>query len=163
MIIDGQGKLTEKRTVNRCVLIAYGFLVLVLGVAYLAEFIKGNRTGTYTAVFLLLLVIPAVINVVIQTKNPESEVVRYLLPISYFVVYIFVLFTGNTTMTYVYMIPMLMIFPLFHKWKYTTCYSIGFVACNIVYLGYAKATGTLESVPMIDIEIQLAAVVLIAL
>lgn len=163
MIIDGHGKLTEKRTVNRCVLIAYGFLVLVLGVAYLAEFIKGNRTGTYTAVFLLLLVIPAVINAVIQTKNPESEAVKYLLPISYFVVYVFVLFTGNTTMTYVYMIPMLMIFPLFHKWKYTTCYSIGFVACNIVYLGYAKATGTLESVPMIDIEIQLAAVVLIAL
>ena len=163
MIIDGHGKLTEKRTVNRCVLIAYGFLVLVLGVAYLAEFIKGNRTGTYTAVFLLLLVIPAVINAVIQTKNPESEAVKYLLPISYFVVYVFVLFTGNTTMTYVYMIPMLMIFPLFHKWKYTTCYSIGFVACNIVYLGYAKATGTLGSVPMIDIEIQLAAVVLIAL
>lgn len=163
MIIDGHGKLTEKRTVNRCVLIAYDFLVLVLGVAYLAEFIKGNRSGAYTAVFLLLLVIPAVINAVIQTKNPESEVVKYLLPISYFVVYIFVLFTGNTTMTYVYMIPMLMIFPLFHKWKYTTCYSIGFVACNIVYLGYAKATGTLESVPMIDIEIQLAVVVLIAL
>lgn len=163
MIIDGHGKLTEKRTVNRCVLLAYDFISFVLGVAYLAEFIKGNRTAAYTAVFLLLLILPAVIDTVIQTKNPESEVVKYLLPISYFVVYIFVLFTGNTTMTYVYMIPMLMIFPLFHKWKYTTCYSIGFVACNIVYLGYAEGTGALATVPMIDIEIQLAVVFLIAL
>lgn len=163
MIIDGHGKLTEKRTVNRCVLIAYDFIAFVLAVAYLVEFIKGNRTGGYTAIFLLLLILPAVMDMVIQKRNPESEAVKYLLPISYFVVYIFVLFTGNTTMTYVYMIPMLMIFPLFHKWKYTTCYSIGVVACNIVYLGYVKATGALEEVPMIDIEIQLAAVFLVAL
>lgn len=163
MIIDGHGKLTEKRTVNRCVLLAYAFISSVLGAAYLVELIKGNRTAAYTVVFMLLLIIPAVIDIVIQTRNPESEAVKYLLPISYFVVYIFVLFTGNTTMTYVYMIPILMIFPLFHKWKYTTCYSIGVMACNIGYLGYAKATGTLESVPMIDIEIQLAAVFLIAL
>ena len=127
------------------------------------EFIKGNRTGGYTAIFLLLLILPAVIDMVIQKRNPESEVVKYLLPISYFVVYIFVLFTGNTTMTYVYMIPMLMIFPLFHKWKYTTSYSVGVVSCNIMYLGYVKATGALEAVPMIDIEIQLAAVFLVAL
>lgn len=163
MIIDGHGKLTEKRTVNRCVLIAYDFIAFVLAVAYLVEFIKGNRTGGYTAIFLLLLILPAVIDMVIQKRNPESEVVKYLLPISYFVVYIFVLFTGNTTMTYVYMIPMLMIFPLFHKWKYTTSYSVGVVSCNIVYLGYVKATGALEAVPMIDIEIQLAAVFLVAL
>lgn len=163
MIIDGHGKLTEKRTVNRCVLIAYDFIAFVLAVAYLVEFIKGNRTGRYTAIFLLLLILPAVIDMVIQKRNPESEVVKYLLPISYFVVYIFVLFTGNTTMTYVYMIPMLMIFPLFHKWKYTTSYSVGVVSCNIMYLGYVKATGALEAVPMIDIEIQLAAVFLVAL
>lgn len=163
MIIDGHGQLTEKRTVNRCVLIAYDFIAFVLAAAYLVEFIKGNRTGGYTAIFLLLLILPAVIDMVIQKRNPESEAVKYLLPISYFVVYIFALFTGNTTMTYVYMIPMLMIFPLFHKWKYTACYSVGVVACNIVYLGYAKATGGLEAVPMIDIEIQLAAVFLVAL
>lgn len=163
MIIDGHGKLTEKRTVNRCVLIAYDFIAFVLAVAYLVEFIKGNRTGGYTAIFLLLLILPAVIDMVIQKRNPESEVVKYLLPISYFVVYIFVLFTGNTTMTYVYMIPMLMIFPLFHKWKYTTSYSVGVMSCNIMYLGYVKATGALEAVPMIDIEIQLAAVFLVAL
>lgn len=163
MIIDGHGKLTEKRTVNRCVLIAYDFIAFVLAVAYLVEFIKGNRTGGYTAIFLLLLILPAVIDMVIQKRNPESEVVKYLLPISYFVVYIFVLFTGNTTMTYVYMIPMLMIFPLFHKWKYTTSYSVGVVSCNIMYLGYVKATGALEAVSMIDIEIQLAAVFLVAL
>lgn len=163
MIIDGHGKLTEKRTVNRCVLIAYDFIAFVLAVAYLVEFIKGNRTGGYTAIFLLLLILPAVIDMVIQKRNPESEVVKYLLPISYFVVYIFVLFTGNTTMTYVYMIPMLMIFPLFHKWKYTTSYSVGVVSCNIMYLGYVKATEALEAVPMIDIEIQLAAVFLVAL
>ena len=163
MIIDGHGKLTEKRTVNRCVLIAYDFIAFVLAVAYLVEFAKGNRTGGYTLVFLLLLLIPILADLVIQKRNPESEAVKYLLPISYFVVYIFVLFTGNTTMTYVYMIPILMIFPLFHKWKYTTCYSIGVMACNIVYLGYAKATGALDAVPMIDIEIQLAAVFLVSL
>lgn len=145
MIIDGHGKLTEKRTVNRCVLIAYSFIAFVLAAAYLVEFVKGNRTGGYTAVFLLLLLLPVAADLILQKKDPESEAVKYLLPISYFVVYIFVLFTGNTTMTYVYMIPILMIFPLFHKWKYTTFYSIGVMACNIVYLGYAKATGAFGS------------------
>ena len=76
MIIDGHGKLTEKRTVNRCVLLAYAFISSVLGAAYLVELIKGNRTVAYTVVFMLLLIIPAVIDIVIQTRNPESEAMK---------------------------------------------------------------------------------------
>lgn len=163
MLLDGHGTYTEKRVVNWGIALAYSLISVVLLVAYLVELIKGSRTLGYILVFASIILVPAIINLVIQKRNPETNFTKYILSIGYMILYNFVLFTGNTTSTYVYIVPFLMIFPLLHDWKYTSIYSaIAFLA-NAIYMGYCFANGTLSSIPMVDIEIHMAVMFLIAL
>ena len=70
----------------------------------------------------------------------------------------FVLCTGVTYGVYVYVIPMLIGFTLFHDWKYTSFYGTVIVIMNIIYvaMGMNKA-GT------VDAEIQIAAVTMVCI
>ena len=163
MLLDGHGTYTEKRVVNRGIFLAYSLISVVLLVAYTIELIKGSRNLPYIIVFVSIILIPAIINLVIQKRNPETNLTKYILSIGYMILYNFVLFTGNTTSTYVYIVPFLMIFPLLHDWKYTSIYSaIAFLA-NVIYMGHCFVNGTLSSIPMVDIEIHMAVMFLIAL
>lgn len=163
MKIDGNGKLSETQTINRCVAIAYGFIAFILTLAYIAEVIKGTRTIGYFCLFFVLLLIPFVINAVIETRDHETKLTRYILPIGYMVVYTFVLLTGATPMTFVYIIPMIIGFPVLHDWKYSAIYSSTALLINVVYLIVSKVTGGLEGTTAAEIEIQIAALFLVAL
>ena len=163
MLLDGHGTYTEKRVVNRGIALAYSLISVILLIAYLVELGKGNRTLEYILVFASIILVPAIINLVVQKRNPETKFTKYILSIGYMILYNFVLFTGNTTSTYVYIVPFLMIFPLLHDWKYTSIYSaIAFLA-NIIYMGHCFVNGTLSSIPMVDIKIHMAVMFLIAL
>ena len=163
MLLDGHETYTEKRVVNRGIALAYSLISVILLIAYLVELGKGSRTLGYILVFASTILVPAIINLIIQKRNPETNLTKYILSIGYMILYNFVLFTGNTTSTYVYIVPFLMIFPLLHDWKYTSIYStIAFLA-NIIYMGYCSVNGTLSNIPMVDIEIHMAAIFLIAL
>lgn len=163
MLLDGHGTYSEKRVVNRGITLAYSLISVVLLVAYTIELIKGSRTLPYIIVFASIILIPTIINMIVQIKYPETKLTKYILSTGYMILYNFVLFTGNTTATYVYIIPFLMIFPLLHDWKYTAIYStIAFVA-NIIYMGYSYKIGNLANVSMVDIEIHMAVIFLVAL
>lgn len=163
MLLDGHGTYTEKRVVNRGIALAYSLISVILLIAYLVELGKGNRTLEYILVFASIILVPAIINLVVQKRNPETKFTKYILSIGYMILYNFVLFTGNTTSTYVYIVPFLMIFPLLHDWKYTSIYSaIAFLA-NVIYMGHCFVNGTLSSIPMVDIKIHMAVMFLIAL
>ena len=150
MLLDGHGTYSEKRVVNRVCTLSYSFISVILLVAYLVELMKGNRTLGYILVFAAIILIPAIINMCFQIRNPETKLTKYILSIGYLILYNFVLFTGNTQATYVYIIPFLMIFPLLHDWKYTAIYSLITFIANLVYLGYSYKIGTLATVSMVE-------------
>lgn len=158
MIIDGYGKHSEQRIVNRSVATAYATLATLLTLAYIAEAIKGSRTWQYVLLFSLLFAIPEIVNAIAQRRNPETKITKYLLPISYLFVYGFILATGATYGVYVYIIPILIGFTLFHDWKYTVMYGIGIIIINIVF-----ATAEINKTSPLETEIQIAAVVMICL
>ena len=158
MIIDGHGKHSEQRIVNRSVATAYATLATLLTLAYIAEVIKGSRTWQYVLLFSLLFAVPGIVNAMIQRRNPETKITKYLLPVSYLFAYGFILATGATYGVYVYIIPILIGFTLFHDWKYTVMYGIGIIVINIVFVAAGvNRTSSLET------EIQIAAIVMICL
>ena len=152
---------SERRIVNRGIAAAYSLITAVLATSYLIEVIKGTRTILYFASFITLLAVPAIANLLCQKKNPETNVTKYILPLGYLLLYTFALFTGNTTATYIYIIPMLIIFPLLHDWKYTTVYGCLVFGLNIGFVIYYLSKGL--EVKTIDIEIHLLAMLLILL
>ena len=121
--------------------------MLLLG-AYLVQTLKGDRTWVYYGAFTSIMAIPGVINAGFQKRNPNTKVTKYLLPMGWLVVYLFVMFTGVTPGVYVYVFPMLMCFTLFHDRKYTVLYYICIELINILYF----VTGQ-KQISAVDTEI----------
>lgn len=132
MLLGRDGNFTEKRITNRALLLAYNVMTLVLIVAYSIEVVKGLRTIPYVIGFSALLIVPDIIELIIQTRNPESELTTPILTMSFLVVYGFVLFTGNALQTYVYIFPMFVCFTLSHSWKKTITYGSMAFTLNII-------------------------------
>lgn len=158
MFIDGNGRLSERRVVNRCVAVAYACLAILLIGAYGVEVLKGSRTVGYLVSFAMLFIVPGIINAVLQVRNPENKFTSGILPLAYLIIYGFVLVTGVTFGVYTFIIPMLVGFTLFHNWVYTCTYGGLIILMNIIYVAAGGNKST-----MVDIEIQVAAIIMICI
>lgn len=158
MYIDGNGKYSEQRIVNRSVAVAYSLLAILLIGAYIIEVIEGRRTWQYLVSFTILFLIPAIINFIFEKRNPETKVTKYILPLGYLFICGFVLATGVTYGVYAYIIPMLIGFSLFHDWKYTSFYGLLVIIMNILFVAFGG-----NKVSKVDAEIQIAAIIMICL
>lgn len=148
----------EHRSVNRAVALAYFLLAMLLTIAYFIEYLKGARSLAYICIFVVILATPGIINAIMQIRNPENNYTIYLLTGGWLIVYAFVLFTGATNETFVYMFPMLVGFPMFHKWRLTAGYSAVTMVINILAV-MLKDYNTAD----INLEIQIAAVFMVGL
>ena len=159
-----QKQITERRTDNRVVALSYGMLSLVLIISYIVEVVKGSRTVGYIALFCGLVLLPGILNFVVQKSNPETKLTAFILPLGYMLMYTFALFTGNTLVIFVYIIPMMFLFLLFHNWKYTCIYNAVAVLVNIIYAA-VKLLGEKagDKLFLVDVEIQIASMTLLAI
>ena len=105
---------SQLKRINRCLILGWIFIVLVLLVSYIVELFKGDRDVTYVMVFLAITMIPAFIVSLIYTKDPEHPYIRYFFTAGFFLMYAFVLLTGSTIMVFVYVVPMVSLIILYH-------------------------------------------------
>lgn len=98
-------KVSAMQKSNLTTLGGYGAIGLVLLVTYFIELAKGNRTIGYIAVFALIVAIPITLCIMAYAKNKESLYVKYIFLIGYIVMYLFVIFTTDQAVTFVYIIP----------------------------------------------------------
>lgn len=98
-------KVSAMQKSNLTTLGGYGAIGLVLLVTYFIELAKGSRTIGYIAVFALIVAIPITLCIMAYAKNKESLYVKYIFLIGYIVMYLFVIFTTDQAVTFVYIIP----------------------------------------------------------
>ena len=98
-------KVSAMQKSNLTTLGGYGAIGLVLLVTYFIELAKGNRTIGYIAVFALIVAIPITLCIMAYAKNKESLYVKYIFLIGYIVMYLFVIFTTDQAVAFVYIIP----------------------------------------------------------
>ena len=149
----------EKKTTNKIMLISYEIVIAVIEIAYLLEVVKGNRDIIYYAVMLILGIVPVVISNVVYAKNKNAKILAPLIAYSYAILYVFVLCSGVTVMTFVYCFPLLSVLLIANDYKMIRNYSIIVIAANIFSIVYClkfKHTNDLT-----EREIQLAAVLLV--
>ena len=58
MSLKEKHAFSEKQLVNQRFLVCYGSVIGILLLAYIGEYIKGNRTPGYLAVFCTIMMIP---------------------------------------------------------------------------------------------------------
>ncbi len=112
----------------------WGILLCVIAVAYLLEVIKGERTVVYYVGLLAIGIIPWVVAKIAQKKSPEAKSIRWFVAFGFIPLYIYVLFTGDTPMTYSFAYPMLAVIIIFPQMKVVLSYGCAVLAAIIGHI-----------------------------
>lgn len=153
---------SQKRTENFAALLSYIIINAVLMIAYIVEVVKGSRSIGYFILFAVLDMVPLLICILNYRKNPDNKLNRYLFLFGFGILYLFVLFTSVTTISYVYFIPAMVIFPVYGDMK--LCYLASGIAClsNVIWIACMGVLGKLDGEAITESEIQIASMLLIS-
>jgi methyl-accepting chemotaxis protein len=84
----------------------------------LLELYKGNRSISYVAIFLSIVIVPFTIATIVYFKNKSSQHLRILTICSYLLIYGFALFTSEKIMISAYLFPILLMYFLYFDLKF---------------------------------------------
>lgn len=152
--------MANEKRLNRDLIIGWSVIVGVLFVAYLGEVLKGERSLVYALSFMVATGAPAFGCAVLYRKNPLNHNLRYLIVAGYFVMYLFVMASGSTTLVFTYILPLLSLLILYHQPKLILATGLVSLVINIIQIIIFGLRGQINMSNSKDIEIQIALLVL---
>lgn len=155
-----QKTFVETEFMNKRMLMGYGITALVLLLAYLVELVKGNRTPGYVAVFLAVLLIPFFAACLIYKKDKGSRILRMVAAIGYTIMYAFVLWTSVSVLSFVYIIPMLVILALYQDNKLALTTGIMTIIINVIFIAIQMISGAGKT-DIVNFEIEMAVILMV--
>ena len=148
---------SEKKYVNGVTLFCYTIINAILCIAYILEFLSGQRTLGYLLGILAFTIIPSLLCWMFYKKAPETTICKHIMGYSYGAFYLFILFTSDGSMTYVYAFPMFMVITLFCDVAYCAKIAGGALIGNIIDVVIGVSNGEVEAT---QLKVRLAAVVI---
>lgn len=95
-----------KKSANRKTMLIWMVVCIILTAAYSIEVVKGLRTVPYFVVFLIFCWLPFFIGVaILKIKGMGTGIFKHVVAIGYGIFYIFIMMNTNSTLTFVYMLP----------------------------------------------------------
>lgn len=156
------GKFTEKQYINKTAIRCHLIIEAVLLVAYFIEVLKGARTIGYYLAFAAIIVISSVGELILYRKDAEDGKIRHFIGVGYGIMYLFVLFTSENVLTFVYVLPIYMVITLFSDVKYCVNVCLCGVGANIVDVAYKALTVGYTKDQLAEVEIRIALMVLMS-
>lgn len=151
----------ERRIVNKVVIVSWNVVAAILALAYILEVVKGERTILYFLIFCALGGIPLILGNIQYKKDPSHEKLKYLPAYAYSFFYLFILLTSDTSMSFVYIFPMLSAFIVCNDYKMLRKIGIISIVGNIISVIIRVITTPSITDDMVaDWEIQIAAICL---
>ncbi len=160
--MENSRNFQEMEYLNKRFLNCYEIIAGILFAAYMIELIKGNRTLGYTAVFCVFLVIPLMITILVYLKDKNSKMVKYFGLFGYEILYAFVLLTSVSILSFCYILPMIAAIALYQDGKFAIKGGVAAVLINFVYIAFTFIKTGAESLDIVNFEIEVAAVALVA-
>ena len=150
----------QEHIINRYLIIGWTAIVVILFVAYTGEVLKGERTLSYLIVFMLFTGIPALLAILLYKRNPVSDNLKYYIVIGYFIMYTFVMITGNTSLVFTYIFPMLSLIVLYRRKNLIVGMGIAAFLINLLFIIIRVFQHQINTGNSKDIEIQIALIFL---
>lgn len=150
----------QVRRINRNMLVGWLIIIVVLLVTYLGEVLKGERTVGYLLSFIAVVVLPALYIFYKYLKKPDWKNLCYYIVPGYFVMYLFVMFTGSTSLVFTYILPMLSFLVLYHHPNLILGTGAAALLLNLVTIVQGFRTGVFNLSNSKDAEIQIALIIL---
>lgn len=150
-----------KKQANKSACSMWLLLNVILTVLYILEVFKGGRTWTYLAVFLCICWIPFVAGIlVLKLKGGSTWVYREFVAVGYGLLFLFVLMTTKTNVTYGYIFPVVSLLILYKDRKFLIRCGIANVLAILAYLVKIHFTTGFDAHTVTDAEIQIGVTVL---
>ena len=148
---------------NRFTVTGYTIYNAVLLVCYLAEVIKGSRTGGYFAIFAAFSILPLAAIWIEYKRNPESENLKWILIYSYAVFYTFTIFTTVSPVAFVYGALISLFVIVYGQKRLSFGAAGGSFLLNLIHVIYMAANGMITSQDLPNVEIRIGFTLLFAL
>lgn len=150
-----------KKQANKHTLFMWTLINIILTVLYIIEVLKGGRTLPYLAVFLSVCWLPHIAGLlVLKIKGGSTEIYREFVAIGYGILFIFVLMTTKTNVTYGYIFPVACLLILYKNRELLIRCGIANVLAILAYLIKIHFTTGFDAHTITDAEIQIGVTVL---
>lgn len=148
-----------KKSANQKALAIWLLLNVILSVSYAIEIVKGLRTVGYYTVFMLIAWIPFVAGtVILKRKGRSTDIYKDVVAVGYGILYAFVLFTTQSVLAFVYILPMTSMLILYKNRNYMLRYGIYTMVVVIAAMIKNMILGMRTASDITSYEIQIASV-----
>lgn len=146
---------SKQGVANKCACICQTILTAIIGIAYLAEFFKGSRSGGYVLLVCLLCFVPVIMAWIFYNQNSSApNSIMRTIGIGFTALYTVLLFTANNNLVFSYVFAMLLILLLFNKMRFILIIGVGAALENIIDIIIRISQGHTESSDIVTYEIQ---------
>ncbi len=150
-----------KKQANMRSLFMWTLINVILTVLYILEVFKGGRTPEYLAVFLCICWIPHIAGLLtLKIKGGSTWVYREFVAIGYGILFLFVLMTTKTNVTYGYIFPVACLLILYKNRALLIRCGIFNILAILAYLVKIHLTTGFDAHTITDAEIQIGVTVL---
>ena len=147
---------------NRKAMAMWAVISAVLTIAYVIGLVKGGRTPQYFCVFVTFCWVPFILGLIaLKVRGMGTRMYRYIIAIGYGAFYTFVLLTTETTLTVMYILPIVSMLALYKSRNLIVCSGIINILVLAAYVVKSIVVDNMTSAKNItDYEIQVAVIVL---
>lgn len=108
-----------KKSANQKAMAIWMLLNTVLSISYAIEIVKGLRTGGYYVAFMLIAWLPFIAGLAAwRFLGKATDTYKTIVIVGYGILYVFVLFTGNSNLTFTYILPLISMLILYKDRNY---------------------------------------------
>lgn len=156
-----QRTITDKERNNKTAMYCHLVEALLIAGTFLSEMLMGNRTVVYAAIVVILAMGPVIGELYFWSRDHESPMVKHLVAQGFAVMYTFILFTTTNSMTFLYVIPMVVVVSIYNDTSYTIKITIGIILENAIVVIVGAMTGRFGFRDMGSGLLQLMAIVFV--
>lgn len=144
------------------VLKCQGIIYLVIVIAYILEYIKGNRSLGYTITYLAIVCIPYIFIILVWKYGKVTPIqVEKLILVSYSIFYAYTLFTTTSSLSWIYLFPLCCLLTLFFDNFISVIFGFGFcVVINIIEVVINRNNYFSTSSGIVELEQRFACILL---
>ena len=134
-------RMTELERVNKTAMYCHLIEAIVLTLIFVANMMSGAKGLGSTLLILVVLWIPVAGELVSYGRDHETGLIKHLVGVGFAVSYTVILFSANNQMVFLFVVPMLLVVPMYNDVSYSLKISIGCIIENLVVVVAGAFTG----------------------
>lgn len=156
-------KISKEARINKPVMICYLVLGIVIGIAYIGEVFKGNRSLLYSGFVAAVAIIPSVVTALIYIKDKGSFLIKHISCIGFAVLYSLVMLTTDNPFVFVEVLPMIIVVTLYNDIRLSVLTDFGVLVLNIAQVALFFKNGLYTMENNTQVEIQILSIIVICI